>query len=301
MNKTIALSIIFLIGCGAPKTNVMQFRNQQYGALYSDKEKIDFTFSKAEKSFKYGKARVRNDQLLRAKTEYNFLITHYDHNKSKQRLIEIEDYYMSHKKFYKDLLKKSLKKKWIFTSAGYYKKLQKLFPTDPEALAYQTKFKTEIKKRLNYNLSQGLDYVKKKKYNKAKRCFNRVLVFNPKSKSANNGLAKIKKAKKAESRRLTVLKKKKSRKNKRKNKKTSPKTTVAIAPVTPEITLIEEIEQLPPEEMEKIYLAGINSYESKDFTKAYELFEALKDSLYKDTNLYLERTQDKIDALGLDE
>ena len=59
--------------------------------------------------------------------------------------------------------------------------------------------------------------------------------------------------------------------------------------------------ELSDEEMEKIYLAGISSYEEKDFTKAYELFESLKDSLYKDTSLYLERTQDKIDALGLDQ
>lgn len=286
------------MSCGTPTMNVTQFRNQQYGSLYSDKEKIDFTFSKAEKSFKYGKARVKNDQLFRAKTEYNFLITHYNHKKSKQRLIQIDQFYVDHKKFYHELLVKSLKKNWIFTSAGYYKKLQKLFPTDPEALAYLNKFKSEIKKRLNYNLSQGLTYVKKKKYNKAKRCFNRVLVFNPKSTSANNGLKKVKKS---EARKLIAMRKKKLAKKNRRKKKVTRKKEVAVVDIPQEIISLEEVETLSPDEMEKVYLEGITSYEGKDFTKAYELFETLKDSLYKDTNLYLERTQDKIDALGLDD
>lgn len=48
-----------------------------------------------------------------------------------------------------------------------------------------------------------------------------------------------------------------------------------------------------------LYKKGIEAFESKDFIKAYKFFNSVNDSAYKDTSLYIDRTQSKIDALDL--
>ncbi|MBN8706794.1 MAG: hypothetical protein J0L62_13040 [Bacteroidetes bacterium] len=54
------------------------------------------------------------------------------------------------------------------------------------------------------------------------------------------------------------------------------------------------------EDKDQIYKKGLDAYEKKDFLKAYEFFNAIDDSSYKDTTLYIQRSQDKIETLGLD-
>ncbi|NUQ81619.1 MAG: hypothetical protein HUU10_08425 [Bacteroidetes bacterium] len=55
------------------------------------------------------------------------------------------------------------------------------------------------------------------------------------------------------------------------------------------------------EDKEALYRKGVEAYEKKDYMKAYELLSNLEDMGYKDTTLYLQRSSDKIQALGLDE
>lgn len=50
---------------------------------------------------------------------------------------------------------------------------------------------------------------------------------------------------------------------------------------------------------EDLYKKGVEAFESKDFLKAYKFFNSVNDSSYKDTSLYIDRTQSKIDALDL--
>lgn len=55
------------------------------------------------------------------------------------------------------------------------------------------------------------------------------------------------------------------------------------------------------EDKEALYRKGVEAFEKKDYMKAYELLSNLEDMGYKDTTLYLQRSSDKIQALGLDE
>lgn len=48
-----------------------------------------------------------------------------------------------------------------------------------------------------------------------------------------------------------------------------------------------------------LYKKGVEAFEGKDFLKAYKFFNSVNDSSYKDTSLYIDRTQSKIEALDL--
>lgn len=50
---------------------------------------------------------------------------------------------------------------------------------------------------------------------------------------------------------------------------------------------------------EELYKKGLDAFESKDFVKAQKFFNSINDSAYKDTSLYIDRTQSKIEALDL--
>lgn len=50
---------------------------------------------------------------------------------------------------------------------------------------------------------------------------------------------------------------------------------------------------------EDLYKKGLEAFESKDFLKAQKFFNSINDSSYKDTSLYIDRTQSKIEALDL--
>ena len=302
------LPIIFLcLSCGSTKIDIHQFRNQQFGALYSDQEKERYTIEKAELNFKRGKSKVSNDLLQKAKKEYNFLVTHFDNEQAKKRLIEIDQFYLEYKQFYEELLKESVAKKLIFTSAGYYKKIQRLYPDHSEATNYLSHWKNEIKRRLQINLNLGTSYANKKKYNKAKRCFNRVLVFEPNSEKAKAGLKLIDRYKENDKKQLWLAKKRKEELARKKylarlKRKSARKKKQSVKPVKKEVIAAEpEVVELSIEEKEELYAQGIDSYNNKDYKKAYEFFEQLKDSLFKDASLYLERSEDKITALGLDD
>ncbi len=48
-----------------------------------------------------------------------------------------------------------------------------------------------------------------------------------------------------------------------------------------------------------LYKKGVEAFEGKDFLKAYKFFNSVNDSSYKDTSLYIDRTQSKIEALDI--
>lgn len=50
---------------------------------------------------------------------------------------------------------------------------------------------------------------------------------------------------------------------------------------------------------EDLYKKGLEAFESKDFVKAQKFFNSINDSSYKDTSLYIDRAQSKIEALDL--
>lgn len=67
-----------------------------------------------------------------------------------------------------------------------------------------------------------------------------------------------------------------------------------------EATKTEKVAVVKTEtDKEDLYKKGLDAFESKDFLKAQKFFNSVNDSSYKDTSLYLEKAQNKIDALGL--
>ena len=311
--KTVSLLItLVFLSCNGEKLDHQGFRNLQYGALYSDTEKIELTYAKAHKSFKRGRVETSHEKLQRAKKEFNFLITHFDHIPSKKSVVKIDDFYKNHLVFYNGLIEKSKKKNWIFTTAGYYQKVLKLYPDYPDAVRYLSQYKTEINKRLDFNLSKGSEYLKKKQYRKSKRCFTRVLLFDPYSKKSLSSL-KIIKRKENQARLLAkkkaenAKKKKRSKKKKRTPKKSQPKKVEPVIVQVAEEEIAEEeiaeevMPEISAEDKEVLYVKGVNLFEQRDYKSAFETFEAIYDNEYKDVSLYVERSQDKIDALGLDD
>lgn len=286
-NLGIILLLIFSLSCSS-LTPVASERNQKWSNFFNEDEQKRLLFLDALKDLKTGKSRPSADHLESAQTKFQFLFDEFLDLGAKQRLVEIEKFRGDYKTYYEDLAKNAMQKKLIFTTAGYYKSIQRLFPDHAGAAEFFTTYEQEVPKRLERNLAAGNTYLKQKKLNSAKRSFNRILAYDPSHAGAKQGLNKIKQIKNAN--RLAA------QRNKAKAQKKIPDAIKDSQPIKKEEPVI--IAQTTKEQ-ESLYLKGIKAYEAKDYLKAYELFEAIEDTTYKDTELYFNRSQDKIDALGL--
>ncbi len=256
-------------------------RNQKWSNFFNEDEQKRVLFLRALDELKTGKSRPSVDHLNSAEEKFQFLFDEYFDLGAKEKLVEIATFRDDYKTYYDGLIEDATKKNLIFTAAGYHKQIQRLFPADTAAASFFTKYESEIPQRLKRNLAAGDTYLAKNQLNSAKRCFNRVLLFDPKNSDAIRGLSKVNNMKK--SKRVANSSKKSTKK----------KTT------TEHDTVVEVIPKQTAAEIESLYLNGVKAYEQKDYLKAYELFEAIEDTTYKDTELYFNRSQDKIDALGL--
>lgn len=288
MTKAILFFSIFLFlnSCASFKP-IASERNQKWSNYFEEDEQKRLLFLDALQDFKTGKSRPSADHLALAEEKFQFLFDFYLDLGAKQKIVEIVDFREEYKSYYEDLAANAMKKKLIFTTAGYYKSIQRLYPQHQGAAEFFKSYENEIPKRLARNLSAGNEYIKQNKLNSAKRSFNRVLAYEATNSAAKAGLAKIKRIRKMQ--RIAASK----------SKKTQKKVSRALS--EPQVAQKEEDIVIPQSATERstLYTKGIKAYEAKDYLKAYELFEAIEDTTYKDTELYFNRSQDKIDALGL--
>ncbi|MCB0278630.1 MAG: hypothetical protein KDD94_03960 [Calditrichaeota bacterium] len=283
---------IFIYSCS--NSSIADPRSQRWSNLYNDTEKISITYSIANKHFEDGKQRENGKLLRDAKKDFQFLVDEYQHDRSADKLKEIDQFLDEQRDYYGELIEAAKQKNYIFTTAGYYKKILNYFPEDEDAMGYQENYKTEIAKRLQTNLELGFKYLKENKFNSATRCFNRVLTFEPNSGQAKKGIKQVKyykhKAKLLAEQRAKIQTKKVEVKEK-------PIQIENIKVVETEV--IEEIPELSDDEKERLYKLGVAAYNRKDFLKAFDFFDSINDENYRDTIHYLTRSEEKIETLGL--
>lgn len=242
------LLIWLLTGC-APTADEL------WAGRFTKDQKMQVSMTRADKWIQDGKRIPDPDLLSQARRELTFLAETFQYQPAKDKLAELELYLKEFAGQKEKLARAAAEKKNLFTAATHFKALLALIPDHAEAKAFMTQNEAEIQKRLLKNLSDGQTALKGKDFATARRCYNRVLSYDPANPEAAEGLKAVKKAEKAASK---------------------------------------------PEDKETAYKKGLDAYEKKDFLKAYEFFNSIEDSSYKDTTLYMQRVQDKIETLGLD-
>ena len=275
----VTILLIFTYSCSEKQLTL-----QNWDASFYDQELINNAFAIADKNFTEGKRFTDSEKLAYADDEFKRLVDTYSHEKSKQKLKELKEFKSNYYNYYKGMIKRIEKKGYIFTTAGYYKKILNLFPQSQEAKEYLNQHSNSIKQRLNRNIELGFNFIKKRKFTSAKRCFNRVLVFSPKSTEAKRGLNEIERRRKL-----------------KRYKRAKPKTNKNITIETVSKQLLETIPKMTEDEKNNLYNLGIKAFESRDYLKAYEFFESIDDPSYRETTLYLSRTDDKLNESGDDD
>jgi tetratricopeptide (TPR) repeat protein len=273
MKRIIFLScLIFFSSC-----SIASDKAQKWSLRFTDSEQVQLLYTKAMDKFK--KAKFHNNPRIMkdAESDFQFLANDFNDKKSEKLLSEIKNYYTEYEKYYCDLLKESLQKNYVFTSAGYYKRLLLLDSTDSEANEFLETHHEDIEKRLTINLASAKKFYDEKKYQDARTRFSRILIFDPNNEEAKKAINKINDLFASQNRKKIKVKK---YDNASQNDSK------------------EEIE-IDPNEKNKLYDEALKAYENKDFIKALEFFENINDSTYKDTMLYYNRTIDKINTLGL--
>jgi tetratricopeptide (TPR) repeat protein len=261
-----------------------QLTLQNWDASFYDQELIDNAFAIADKNLTEGTRFTSYEKLSYAEDEFKRLVDTYSHEKSKLKINELKEFKSNYYNYYKGLISRIEKKGYIFTIAGYYKKILNLFPESQEAQDYLNQHNTAIKQRLNRNIELGFAFIKKDEYTNAKRCFNRVLVFNSNSDDAKRGLNEIERRRKLQ-----------------RYKKAKPKTNKNITIETVSKQLLETIPKMTDNEKSNLYNLGIKAFESREYLKAYEFFESIDDPSYRETTLYLSRTEDKLNESGIED
>lgn len=286
MTKTYALIIMFLLmSCGA--NQVATKRNQAWSNYFTIDEQKMMLYDQAEKLFEKGKREQSIQDLVKAREGFRFLAIDYVYDRADKKVKEINKYLLTQKAYYYDLFEQAEQKNLLFTAAGYCKQILRLFPDDKKAAAFLDDNKEAIESRFTKNIEAGYDYLNKNKLNAATRCFNRILVYDPSHKKSIAALKDIQTKKRAI--RIASL-------NKAKRDKLA-----ALSKAKADAKAEQEELELSKKEQENIYILGIKAYEKKDYLKAFQFFEDLKEYTYKDSLLYYKRTEDKINVLGLSE
>ena len=331
------LSSILFLFLSCLSNDKVDLRSQKWSTYFTNSEQERILFVRAEDHFQRGKKYLNLKLLRRAQSEFQFLYFEFNNKKAQKRHEEINKFIVKQIDEYKSLARQTKKKNLLFTTAGYYRNTLRLNPTDSESKEYLNKYKKEIVKRLQTNLNYGYRYISKNEFGKAKRCFNRILIFDPTNTKAKNGISLIKKKKQLIAAQSKIrLRKASNQKEVNRIKrnlereirkeleeklssayeaKFAAKIDAAINQIEEkyeEDTKVEEkivavkepeikIRQLDQSEKESFYQTAVTAYNEKDYLKAFDYFEAINDSSFKDTSLYLKRTEDKINTLGLNE
>jgi tetratricopeptide (TPR) repeat protein len=323
--------LLYLTSC---MSNNIDLRSQRWSTYFSNTEKERILFVRAEDHYERGKKYLNLKLLKRAQSEFQFLYFEFSNKKAEQIHGEINRFIVDQFNEYKNLAKQTKNKNLVFTTAGYYRNALRLSPADKESKDYLNKNKSEIVKRLDTNLKYGYNYINNDEFGKAKRCFNRILIFDPDNSKAQYGINLIKKKKeliaaqskiklRKTSNQREINKIKRALENDIREKieeklsleyeaKFAAKIDEAINQIEEKeevknepVVIVKEpeikIKQLDDKEKEQFYQTAVTAYDEKDYLKAYDYFEAINDSSFKDTSLYLKRTEDKINTLGLNE
>ncbi len=285
----------------------------KWASFFNDQERQSVTLKHVKSKLQRARKNLVHYQIQQCKVQLEHLSETYKNPEARKMLGEIDLFYKNYKTYYQDLIASALKKNFIFTAAGYYKRLQKLFPNDPEAKKFFRLNRTEIEKRYETNKWVVKKYLRNEQYNSAIRVYRRILNFDPDNSQAQSGLKQtreLKQQKQLEEKRQRILaRKKKEMERKRqvrlkrqlalKKKKSSVKADVIKADSL-SLSDLDSIENQTSRQAEVLYVKAVQAYRDKRFIDAKNHFESLSDQNYKDTRLYLERIEDKIQALGLE-
>lgn len=282
----ICIGFLFSCSSGGPFAS----RSHTFGEHFSKDEQRDMLISRVNANFETAKRNRDREALLKARDSFEFLVSEYGHDASQKKVAEVDSFFVQYRRYYDELIESALKKNLLFTAGGYYQRILELFPEDTTAQFYIQRNKDELNKRLTRNMSAGFTYIKQNKFNAAKRCFNRILRYDPDNLEAVKGLKDVKRKRT----RLAILARQKAAASRKQKAEAARLAKLAdkVDATEPELTDTEKA---------KLYQQAIKAYESKDYLKAYDFFEAINDTTFKDTQLYINRSEDKIDALGLSE
>lgn len=245
--------------------------DQKWADLYSREEKIKITTEKAEKAFKEGKEKGSFAMLTYSRSQFLFLDQQFQHLPAKQRVNDVDEFLSDFHTYYSDLFNEAMKKDNVMLAAVSSTKILQLFPETDWAKKYLEVNILKIEESKKKVLDQAKKQLQKGEISKAEQSFTQILTIEPESKDALSGIDQISQIKK-------------------KNK-----TTATSSPAAG-----KKDDNKSPTNMAEVYAKAVKAYEQKDYVSAYKLFLSLDDPNYKDTNIYLQRTADKIEALGLD-
>ncbi len=291
------LSLTLVWGCSSTQSTTA------WGNFFTNEDKVEITLDHLKPKISLGK-KLASDSLLRyAKTRLHFIEQRYKSVKAKEWLAEIDSFYTAYYTYYDELIKNAKAKNFIFTTAGYYKRLQKMFPNDPNALRFFRENKQNIEKRYETNLRIGKKYLRQKRYNSAIRVYRRILNYDPNNNEAIEGIAEARYLKKKQ-----ILKKRRQIARAKRRKALEKQRQLALKRAAKKKeAAIKELEEKEPviqvqtkREAEVLYVKGVQAYRKKRFLDAKIHFESIINADYKDTRLYIDRIEDKIQALGLE-
>ncbi|MFN3560415.1 MAG: hypothetical protein ACK4XY_08300 [Chloroherpetonaceae bacterium] len=274
----IALIALTAVGCASTKTTTVEKMSPEldlrWAKRFSTEEKIQLLHQRGQQQFQEAKQLTSREHLQKARDDFQFLEKEFGDTLATQRLKELEQYEQNVITYYITAAQEAAAKNQLADAAGYYKLLLRFDSSQTVAKEFLAQHQTEIEKQVQEIRATGETYLKKKQYVKAKKVFERLqlIAYSP---DIDSTLAQINALKaQQDARRQQALKKSLQ-------KKDNPDAPAEI-------------------DREKVYSDAKHAFERKDYLKAYSLFSILEPN-YKDTALYLERTADKIEALGLNE
>ena len=170
-----------------------------------------------------------------------------------------------------------------------------MFPNDPNALRFFRENKQNIEKRYETNLRIGKKYLRQKRYNSAIRVYRRILNYDPNNNEAIEGIAEARYLKKKQ-----ILKKRRQVARAKRRKALEKQRQLALKrEAQKKEAAIKELEEKEPVIQVQTKREGVQAYRKKRFLDAKIHFESIINADYKDTRLYIDRIEDKIQALGL--
>lgn len=273
---------MFAVGCASIS---------KWESRFTEEEKVQIVYNRGLSTFEKGKETFEHQTLQKAKADFEFLFENYKHQPSRDRLLDIERFYREAKQMLQNGVAEAKAKNDFLAQVGYYRKLQRLMPTDAEAKKFLSDNESEIRNRVEQNLSAGKSALAAKDFQKAVAAFVAVLSAFPELEEAQNGLTAAKNGYE-ESRRLEA-------------EEAARRAAEEAARARRRAALRDKDEkeqppQLSTEEKERLYQAGKVAFDKKDFLTAYKSFTAIGDENYKDTRIYLQRSLSKVRALKLE-
>lgn len=273
---------VFAVGCSSIS---------KWESRFTEEEKIQIIYNRGVSAFEKGKETFEHQSLQKAKADFEFLLENYKHQPSKDKLAEIERFYRETKQALQNGVADAKAKNDFLAQVGFYRKLQRLAPADSEASRFLRNNESDIRARVEQNLSAGKSALAAKDYQRAVVAFSAVLSAYPESQEAQRGLSDAKtgydEAKRLEAEEAARRAAEEAARARRR---------AALRDKDDK----EQPPQLSAGEKEKLYQAGKAAFDKKDFLAAYKSFMAIGDENYKDVRIYLQRSLSKVKALKLE-